>query len=408
MKEQALVLWEDREWVNLYPLTLSHPTFELRVGILRVMEKWRAYLEAEEAIALTRDYLWPVLQERYPWLTDQVMAAEYWLVNGRALPDPVLLDTLWNLPPNGGVFEGEHLVAARLKRSAWLQFRRGTPLLELVEHRVTLKGVLFTYLWDLIHRNAQEIERDLSIVPYAEQYQPLDPTIKLLGGRVYVGHDVFVDPYVVLDAREGPIFLGNGVRVRPFTYLQGPVAVLQGSLVKAGSRIGEGTTIGPVCKVAGEIEASILQGYSNKQHEGFLGHSYLGEWVNLGAGTNNSDLKNNYRPVRVQLPHGTVDTGQVFVGLMAGDHVKAGINTMFNTGTVVGFGANVFDSGFPPKFIPSFAWGGKQGFVPYDLARFVATARRVMARREVELTAAYQNMIHALYELTQPERRSGV
>ncbi len=252
------------------------------------------------------------------------------------------------------------------------------------------------------------MERDLSIVPYAEQYQPLDPTIKLLGGRVYVGHDVLVDPYVVLDAREGPIFLGNGVRVRPFTYLQGPVAVLQGSLVKAGSRIGEGATIGPVCKVAGEIEASILQGYSNKQHEGFLGHSYLGEWVNLGAGTNNSDLKNNYRPVRVQLPHGTVDTGQVFVGLMAGDHVKAGIDTMFNTGTVVGFGANVFDAGFPPKFIPSFAWGGKQGFVPYDLARFVATARRVMARREVELTAAYQNMIHTLYELTQPERRSGV
>ncbi len=408
MKDKALVLWEDKHWVNLYPLTLSHPTFELRVGILRVMEKWQLYLEEEEIIVRTRDYLWPVLKERYPWMHDNLVASEYWVINGRALPDPLLLETLFNLAPNTAIYEGDHLVAARLRRSAWLRLRQGAPLEEVIEQRTLLEGVLFTYLWDLIARNAQEIERDLSIVPYAEVFEPLEPTIKKLGNRVYVGHDVQIDPYVVLDTREGPIFLGDGVRVRPFSYLHGPLAVLNHSLIKAGSRIGEGTTIGPVCKVAGEIEASILQGYSNKQHDGFLGHSYLGEWVNLGAGTNNSDLKNNYRPVRVQLPHGTVDTGQIFVGLMAGDHVKTGINTMFNTGTVVGFGANVFDAGFPPKFIPSFAWGGKQGFVPYDLARFVTTARRVMARRQVELTEAYQHMIHTLYELTQPERRSGV
>ncbi len=408
MMEQALVLWEDREWGNLYPLTLSHPTFELRVGILRVMEKWRLYLEAEKAIALTREYLWPVLQERYGWLTDNLVASEYWVVNGRALPTPALLDALWNLSPNGGIFDNHHLVAARLRRSAWLQVRSGTPLEEVVDKRVEIEGALFTYLWDLVHRNPREIERDLSIVPYAEQYQPLNPLVQTLGERIYVGHDVLIDPYVVLDAREGPIFLGDGVRIRPFTYIQGPAAILDGSLVKAGTRIGEGTTIGPVCKVAGEIEASILQGFSNKQHEGFLGHSFLGEWVNLGAGTNNSDLKNNYHTVRVHLPHGTVDTRQTFVGLMAGDHVKSGINTMFNTGTVVGFGANVFDAGFPPKFIPSFAWGGKQGFEPYDLARFVATARRVMARRNVELTDAYLQMIHTLYELTQPERKGSV
>ncbi len=408
MKDRALVLWEDKQWVNLYPLTLSHPTFELRVGILRVMEKWRLYLEAEEAIAHTRDYLWPVLRERYPWLKDNLPAAEYWVINGRALPDPMLLDTLWDLEPNTGLFEGPEFVAARLRRSAWLALRQGEALEAVLERRITVEGVLFTYLWDLVARNAQEIERDLSIVPYAELYQPLDPAVKVLGERVYVGHDVFIDPYVVLDAREGPIFIGDGVRIRPFTYLQGPVAILAGSLVKAGSRIGEGTTVGPVCKVAGEIEASILQGFSNKQHEGFLGHSYLGEWVNLGAGTDNSDLKNNYQPVRVHLPHGTVDTRQTFVGLMAGDHVKAGIHTMFNTGTVVGFGANVFDAGFPPKFIPSFAWGGKQGFETYDLGRFLITARRVMARRQVELTEAYRQMVHTLFELTRPERTGSV
>jgi len=194
------------------------------------------------------------------------------------------------------------------------------------------------------------------------------------------------------------------VTVFPNATIEGPAFVGDDSRIKIGAKIYQGTTIGEVCKVGGEVEASIIHSHSNKQHDGFLGHSYLGQWVNLGADTNNSDLKNNYGTVKVYVEGEMVDTGSLFVGLMMGDHSKSGINTMFNTGTVVGVMCNVYGAGFPPKFIPSYTWGGAQELIEYELDKALDTARRVMARRDVQLTQAQEEMLRAVFELTRPLR----
>jgi UDP-N-acetylglucosamine diphosphorylase/glucosamine-1-phosphate N-acetyltransferase len=208
----------------------------------------------------------------------------------------------------------------------------------------------------------------------------------------------------VLDAEDGPIFIDEGATIMANASLQGPLFVGAKSTIKMGAKIYEGTSIGPVCKVGGEVEESIFHAYSNKQHEGFLGHAYLGEWVNLGADTNNSDLKNNYGTVRVHIDGKTIDSGLLFVGLFMGDHAKSGINTMFNTGTVVGVMSNVFGADYPDKLVPSFAWGGAASCETYACEKALQVARRVMARRNRELTKAQEAVLRQVFELTAHER----
>jgi UDP-N-acetylglucosamine diphosphorylase/glucosamine-1-phosphate N-acetyltransferase len=216
-----------------------------------------------------------------------------------------------------------------------------------------------------------------------------------------------VKPGVVLDAEGGPIYIGKKAKVFPNAVIEGPAFIGDGSMIKIGAKIYENTSIGEVCKVGGEVEGSIIHSYSNKQHDGFLGHAYLGMWVNLGADTNNSDLKNNYGSVRVMINGEEVNSGSMFVGLTMGDHSKAGINTMFNTGTVVGVSSNVFGAGFPPKYIPSFAWGGAEGIETYDIARALEVAQRVMGRRKMQLSGAEEKVLREVFALTARERSSG-
>jgi UDP-N-acetylglucosamine diphosphorylase/glucosamine-1-phosphate N-acetyltransferase len=211
---------------------------------------------------------------------------------------------------------------------------------------------------------------------------------------------VAISPGAILDAGPGPIFLGEGVRVLHNAVVVGPVALGARTVVKVGAKLEGPVSIGPVCKVGGEVEASILQEHANKQHDGFLGHAVVGAWVNLGAGTTNSDLKNNYSTVRVWTPDGEVDTGERFVGAFLGDHAKTAIGTVLNTGTVVGFAANVFGPGFPPKHVPSFSWGGSEGFSDHEPARALATAREVMRRRGVAMEAADEALWAVIREQT--------
>ena len=211
---------------------------------------------------------------------------------------------------------------------------------------------------------------------------------------------------MVLDATNGPILIDRDAVVMPHTAIEGPTYIGPGSKIKMGTKIYEGTSIGPVCKIGGEVDNSIVLGYSNKQHDGFLGHAYIGEWINLGAGTSNSDLKNNYSSVKVYLHGEEIDTGHIFIGLMMGDHSKTAINTTLNTGTVVGVSANLFGEGFPPKYVPSFAWGGAKGLTEYKLDKAIATARKVMARRDKELTTSYERMLRHIFDLTRTERVS--
>ena len=222
--------------------------------------------------------------------------------------------------------------------------------------------------------------------------------------QIHIGAGAEVRPGAVLDAGRGPIFIGEHSVIGSNAVIEGPAAVGPGTLVRPGTRLAEGVSLGPRCKVGGEIQQSIMQGYSNKQHDGYLGHAYIGSWVNLGAGTTNSDLKNNYHSVSVHVQGRYLDTGLMSVGLIMGDHSKTGIGTMFNTGTVVGVGTNIFGSGLPPKYVPSFLWGGSGNFAEQELTAALATAGLVMARRDQECSPEEENLLRAIFDVTSEER----
>ena len=276
--------------------------------------------------------------------------------------------------------------------------------------KTEIKVKLINYPWDLINNNGQEIVSDFATVAANEEVRIRGTVYEgahlLNREKIVIGEGSKVKPGVVLDAENGPIFIGNNVTVFPNAVIEGPAFVGDRSLIKMGAKIYENTSIGEVCKVGGEVEASIIHSYSNKQHDGFLGHAYLGQWVNLGADTNNSDLKNNYGNVKLVLDGEEVDSGSMFMGLIMGDHSKSSINTMFNTGTVVGVSSNIFGSGFPSKSVPSFAWGGAEGMETYNLERALGVARRVMGRRKIELSSSEESVLRSVFELTKKDRKA--
>jgi UDP-N-acetylglucosamine diphosphorylase/glucosamine-1-phosphate N-acetyltransferase len=273
-------------------------------------------------------------------------------------------------------------------------------LAEVPEHEFIAKPRLIRYPWDLINANAEMLHYGWKQFGGRGELQGrvCDGVHILNEKAVHLGSDSTIKPGTVLDAEEGPIFIGERVTIGPNATLIGPCYVGDGCMIRPNATIGEGTTIGPRCKVGGEIEGSIFQGYANKQHEGFLGHSYVAEWVNLGAGTFNSDLKNTYGTVRVPVNGIEVDSGQMFVGLTIGDHSKTGIGQMFPTGAVVGFGCNVANGALAPKYVPSFTWLTNKGASPYDLDRCIAVAKRVMARRDVVMSKAEEARFRVLPE----------
>lgn len=270
-----------------------------------------------------------------------------------------------------------------------------------------IDGTFIRYPWDLVHHNAGQIRRDFACFNRGGQILgKIYPNVTLLEEKnIYIAAGAKIKPGVVLDAEDGPIYIDEGATIMANACLLGPVFVGAKSTIKMGAKIYEGTCIGEVCKVGGEVEESIIHSYSNKQHEGFLGHAYLGQWVNLGADSNNSDLKNNYSTVKVYVNGEMVDSGLLFVGLIMGDHSKCGINTMFNTGTVVGVMSNIFGAGYPAKFIPSFTWGGIEGMETYDCEKALEVARRVMARRKITLSTAQEKMLRQVFEMTALERK---
>jgi len=268
-----------------------------------------------------------------------------------------------------------------------------------------LDATLISYPWDLIRLNGREIERDFARLGGAAIETDLPAGVHLVNeGAIRLARGASLAPGVVIDASEGPVNIEEGVKVLANASLAGPLSIGRGSIIKMGAKIYGETTIGPVCKVGGEVGESIIHGYSNKQHDGFIGHSYLGEWVNIGAGTDTSDMKNNYSTVRLSVGGESVDSGQSFVGLFMGDHSKCGIGTMFNTGTIAGVCCNIFGAGFPPKYIPSFSWGGSAGFSEHDPEKAIETARTAMARRDRELDTAGESILREVFELTREER----
>lgn len=268
--------------------------------------------------------------------------------------------------------------------------------------RVELPGWLLESPWQAMSENAEQVARDISAM-HMEDRASMPEGVHILGGyRFSLAPDARVEPGAVIDVTEGPIRIEPGATVRAFTRLSGPAWIGPGSVVFGGT-LGR-VSLGPVCKFRGEVEESVVLGYSNKAHDGFLGHAYLGRWVNLGALTTNSDLKNNYGPVRLTLPEGTVDTGSAKVGCFLGDHVKTGIGTMLNTGTIVGPGSNLFGGVMPPKYVPAFSWGRGEDLDTYDLDRFLEVARTVMGRRNQTLPEGMVKLFRHLWAETAGER----
>jgi UDP-N-acetylglucosamine diphosphorylase/glucosamine-1-phosphate N-acetyltransferase len=383
---------------HLLPFTFTRPVAALRCGILTLAEKWQRRLDAPTVGYLTQPYL----QAKYP--AGQV-AGPALVINGAVCPDDLLVRQVQALAPGQGLYCEEVLVAAHLADASQVAELIQDGLRE--QQQVAEPVTVISRPWQLFLQNGAEIRRDFALLTHGRTSQPVGDAHTI----VYAPENIFIEEGVkiraaILNAENGPIYLGKNVQVHEGAVLKGPLAVGEGSHVNVGAKLRGDNTIGPFCKVGGEIGNSILLGYSNKGHEGYLGNSVIGEWCNLGADTNTSNLKNNYAPVKVwsHTAHRFVDTGQTFCGLMMGDHSKCGINTMFNTGTVVGVGANIFGAGFPRQFIPSFSWGGPAGFETFRLPKFAEVAERVLSRRGLGYDEIEQALMAEVYKQTEEDR----
>ncbi len=406
-----IILFEDAGFINLHPLTLNRPVYDLRCGIRLLWEKAANCYPSSELAFHVRDYLAKLVKQQKG--TDKVNAGfgdHGLLLNGRVIWDNQLSQAI---SPEGEdqVFHcGDTLVAARLSGEHFAKVDWSNPLsvgpfLGLPAKEV--EATVLHYPWDLIHYNPKQIEIDANALGCngAKDGKIYDGVHLLAPEQITVAEGASIKPGAVIDAEEGPVFIDSGAKILSQAVIEGPCYVGKKSTVKIAAKIYEGTSIGEVCKIGGEVEESIIHSYSNKQHEGFLGHAYLGMWVNLGADTNNSDLKNDYGIVRCFINGQPVSTGSMFVGSTIGDHTKTGINSMFNTGTVVGTCCNIFGAGFPPKFIPSFSWGGSERMVEYRFEKCIQVAKRVMQRREMELTRVEEEVFRTIYEKTAEARR---
>ena len=406
----AICVFEDERWSDLLPLVYCRPVYELRCGISSLLDKIRRAYPGQRLALLCRDYLAETLRQRSSCPVNDVPAGEDVLfLNGRLLLDEAVpVDG----PEELAVCDGSVVYARMSARNAAAlthrSFLDGTVAKALPHtmRHVDCKMTLLRYYWEVIDHNEAELVRDFkALASPGEIRGTVHEGAYLLGKEnVFIGEGAVVQPCCVIDAEGGPVYIGEGVKVMPNTTIQGPAYIGPKSTIQMAARLREGSNIGEVCKVGGEIENSIMHSYSNKQHDGFLGHAYIGQWVNLAADTINSDLKNTYGTVRVQLPHKLVETGSIFVGLAMGDHSKSAIASTFITGSVVGFNCNVLASGFPPKFLGSFSWLTDGGCRPYSPTMAVEVARRVVSRRKKDLTEADVALFHKLYDLTQAER----
>ncbi len=397
------------------PLTYLLPVYDLRCGILTLREKIISHFSSKTLILHSRNYLSDVLRERNPKsIVNKFDFPEILFVNGRAILTNEHAKQIARLDLNKILIANDGSVAAvRLSLDKINKLKNLDPDFFLFDsvpdvERVNTNIALVKYPWDLVNRNGDEIKNDFEKLGKRQS----GTTIKKFHSveyknrkKIFVSPEAVIDPFVFLDASNGPIYIGKDVHVMSHALIQGPAFIGNNSLIKSHAKIYHNTGIGKVCKVGGEVESSIIHSYSNKQHEGFLGHSYLGSWVNLGAGTNNSDLKNNYSNVSVLINGKSTGTNSQFVGLIMGDHSKTTINTMFNTGTVVGISCNIFGAGFPSRYLPSFSWGGSDSLQIYDINKSIEVAKAVMARRGITISENEINLLKNIFEMTAAERK---
>ena len=378
---------------SLLPFTYTRPVADIRIGILTIREKWEAFLETTTT-TVTEDYL----SEKYP----MVELEENIMINAAFLPTERLVSEIAALKENQAIFQEEEVIAFFAKETQEDIDFSDFESIEFNEDVIKIENT-----WDIFAKNGAAIEADFQLLTKGRDSAAIPE-------GVFVQHPerIFIEEgakltFCSLNATNGPIYIGKDAEIMEGSMIRGPFALCEAATVKMAAKIYGPTTIGPHCKVGGEVNNSVMFAYSNKGHDGFLGNSVLGEWCNLGADTNNSNLKNNYAEVRLWSyeTESFARTGLQFCGLMMGDHSKCGINTMFNTGTVVGVSANIFGSGFPRNFVPSFSWGGSQGFTTYLTKKAFEVAKVVMSRREVEFDQTEAAILEHIFEMTKKYRR---
>ncbi len=389
-----IILFDGMYHKNLLPLTYTRPVCELRIGILTIKEKWQEYIENPIQIK-TQDYL----AKKFGSPTQENSIG----INGSILPSDDLMSSLLEL-------KNKQILTSKGKVIAINPLPLNSENLdeELSEYKVVETKAEFLQIenvWDLFKLNDAAIRADLELIKSEKTFIEPSETNQVLGDEIYIEEGAKVE-CAILNTTTGPIYIAKGAEVMEGSILRGPIAVCENGVVKMGAKIYGATTIGPFSKVGGEVNNCMIQGYSNKGHDGFLGNAVLGEWCNLGADTNNSNLKNNYQSVDIyNYPEGKyVDTELQFCGLIMGDHSKSAINTMFNTGTVVGVSANIYGADFPSKFIPSYSWGGRKP-LEYKFEKAMDTAKRVMERRNISLTEDDLEILETVYDLSQKFRR---
>jgi len=386
------ILFDGTVREQLLPFTYTRPVAEIRVGILTIREKWEKYLEFTTT-TVTEDHL----SEKWPMVELEANV----LIDASFLPSENLVNIIKGLSKNQAIFYNDEPVAFFTSEGQEVDFNT----FEITQY--THDDILrIEHPWDIFAKNHEAIIRDFEFLTKDRTSQPIPGmTIAFNTEAIFIEEGAKL-PFCSLNATTGPIYIGKDAEIMEGAVIRGPFALCEGAIVKMSAKIYGGTTVGPFSKVGGEVNNSVLFAYSNKGHDGFLGNSVLGEWCNLGADTNTSNLKNNYTKVRLwdYNTEGFALTGLQFCGLMMGDHGKCGINTMFNTGTVVGVSANIFGSGYPRNFIPSFSWGGNHGMTAYKIDKAIETARLVMERRGMDFSEEDIKIFEYVFEETAKYR----
>ncbi|GAB1468755.1 GlmU family protein [Candidatus Cloacimonadota bacterium] len=394
-----IVIFDDHKRANFYPLTLNRSIGDLRCGILKLRQRLETAFGSDDSSSVIIDpILVPLYKERHPdWLINQPTDKEKLYLNSRIKLSKEAIKEINTMPNDSALINDEIILAAKLK-SKNMSFQDDTNTISLPPQTNAITSHIGTYecLSDIIHDNGRMLKWDFeNYFDTQDNFFETEPGVTVLHPyNVWIAEGVILNPGVILDASEGPIVIDEGVKVMHNAVLCGPLYIGKNSLVKIGAKIYGNTSIGPVCKIGGEIEGSIFQAYSNKQHDGFLGHAYIGEWVNLGADTNNSDLKNTYKNVAYySYAHGSkCDSGTQFLGCVIGDHSKTGINCSINTGTVIGIGCNIWGHDLFSDFIPDFSWGESKQLVPYKFQAFCETASTVKQRRKLLFSIVEQEL----------------
>jgi UDP-N-acetylglucosamine diphosphorylase/glucosamine-1-phosphate N-acetyltransferase len=386
------ILFDGDVRTSLLPFTYTKPVADIRVGILTIREKWEKYLGLTTT-TITEEYL----EEKYP----MVEMDENILINASFCPTENLIEKVKNLSENEALFKGDDVIAFYTTDNQEEVNFDTYKQIEFDEELLQIKNT-----WDIFSLNAKAIQQDFNLITEDRTSQPIPNGVQTINpDNIFIEEGAKLT-FATLNATDGPIYIGKDAEIMEGCVVRGALAMCENSVLKLGAKIYGATTLGPHCKVGGEVNNSVLMGYSNKGHDGFLGNSVLGEWCNLGADTNNSNLKNNYAEVKLwnYETKRFAKTGLQFCGLMMGDHSKCGINTMFNTGTVVGVSANIFGSGFPRNFVPSFSWGGASGFTEYKTNKVIEVATVVFKRRNLIFDEKEQRILEHIFEITKANR----